>query len=590
VPRLRSRQKASFATILVLCLGWSSRATAQFETRASVGTGSYYPTSCVVGDFNRDGKLDVAVVSYLPQGNVTIYLGNGDGTFRTGASYLVATQPSYAATTSFRKNGILDIVVGDTLSDYIYVMLGNGDGTFKPAVSYPAPARPANVSVGDFNGDGKIDILALTGPGGVCSCLAVFLGNGDGTFGSALVTTVPYDVDGFEMTTGDFDEDGKLDVAVTAGFGSTNQVDILLGNGDGTFRPHGFYPVSEGPDSIAAGHFNSDNKTDLAVGNYNGSTVGVLLGKANGAFRQAVNYTAYFPTWVTVGDMNGDGKEDLVVSNIGSTSNLFISSVSVLSGNGDGTFGSAADYLGGEQDEYVAIGDFNGDHKPDLVVVDDLGHAVITLLNTGVVSFSPTTPLDFTPQLIGTTSAPRTVTLTNNGTAPLTISSVSYSGPHFRAQTTCHGNIAPGAACTIKVTVTPQSEDIVTGMITIVDSASSKPQVIEVSGVGTVVKFAPDRLTFPSQKVGTQSAPQTITLTNTGSSTLNFTNKIYINGADGKTFTQTNNCPTSLPAGSNCTIAVVFAPKQTGPHKAIVVASDDGGGLMQSVPITGVGD
>ena len=106
-------------TIIVMafiCLAGGTPALAQFETRASASTSTYVPYSLVAGDFNRDSKLDVAVVSYLPSGNVTIFLGNGDGTFRAGESYPVAVQPFYAATASSRNNGILDLVVGDSLA------------------------------------------------------------------------------------------------------------------------------------------------------------------------------------------------------------------------------------------------------------------------------------------------------------------------------------------------------------------------------------------------------------------------------------------------------------------------------------------
>src|SRR6267154_5868330 len=159
---------------------------AQFETRASIGTSQYLPTSDVVGDFNRDGKLDVALVtSVFDGGNVMIFLGNGDGTFTLGNSYPVAVQPLYAAVASLTKNGILDLVIGDSSSDYVYVMLGNGDGTFQPPVPYSsAGTTTTRVGIGDFTGDGKLDIITM--PGGGCNCFAVLPGNGDGTFRAAI--------------------------------------------------------------------------------------------------------------------------------------------------------------------------------------------------------------------------------------------------------------------------------------------------------------------------------------------------------------------------------------------------------------------
>ncbi len=575
------------------CLAAGTPALAQFETRASISTGAFVDVavSLVTGDFDRDGKLDAAVIEYDgSSGNVAIFLGNGDGTFTAGATYAVARQPFYAAGMSLRNNGIVDLVVGDSGSENVYVMLGNGDGTFQPAVAYSTTGRPVEVSTGDFTGDGKIDIIALTGNGAQCNCVEVLPGNGDGTFGAAVITPVPYNVTGFGMASGDFDGDGKLDVAVTGGFGSANQVDILLGNGNGSFRPDGYYPLSLSPESIATGHFNADKKIDLAVGNYQGNSISVLLGNGNGTFGQAVDYGTYFPTWVAVGDLNGDSKEDLVASNSGSNTIPPTASVSVLMGNGDGTFQPGVVYPAGGNLKYVAIGDFNGDHKPDLVAVDELGGAIITLLNTGVVSFTPTTPLTFASQLLGTKSAPKSVILTNAGATALSISSISLQGGgQFQYSHTCGTSVAPGANCSITVRSQPTTEGSVIGTVTIHDSASSKPQVIELRGAGTVVKLAPLKLTFPAQKVGTKSAPQNVKLTNQGGTTLNIT-KIDIYGFNYKDFSEINTCPSSLNVGASCTIKVTFDPLRTGPRHTTLYVYDTGGGSSQTVPLTGTGD
>ncbi|MCU1303549.1 MAG: hypothetical protein JWQ87_3833 [Candidatus Sulfotelmatobacter sp.] len=586
----KSQTVRAIVTALFMVATAGSSASGQFETRASVSTGAYVPNSAAMGDFNRDGKLDLAIVNYLPSGSVIILLGNGDGTFAVGASYPVAIQPLNLATSSFRHNGILDLVVGDTGSDNVYIMLGNGDGTFQAAVPYPTTGSPLAVSTGDFTGDGKVDIGTFSQLG--CDCVEVLPGNGDGTFSPAIVTPVPYNVTGFAMVAADFDGDGKLDVAVPGGFGTTNQVDILLGNGDGSFRPNGYYPVSVDPLSVTTGRFNADNRVDLAVGNFLGNSVSVLIGTGNGGFRQAADYdTAGFTTWVAVGDLNGDGKEDLAVSNLGSPTNSFAGSVTVLSGNGDGTFGTGVVYPAGKGLNYVAIGDFNGDHKPDVVAVDTQGNAVFTLLNTGTVTFSPTTPITFPNQLVGTTSAILSATLTNNGASPLTISSVTYTGKPFHLQTTCKGSVPPGGYCTISATFSPQVIDISSGTITIRDSASSKPQVVELMGTGTVVKLMPAQLNFPPQKVGTRSATETIQLTNTGSSILNFPPQaIGIAGTDYYNFQQKNTCAASLAAGASCTISVIFRPSMTGSRTAFISVNDDGGGNPQSIPLSGTGD
>jgi hypothetical protein len=158
----------------------------------------------------------------------------------------------------------------------------------------------------------------------------------------------------------------------------------------------------------------------------------------------------------------------------------------VLKGNGDGTFQAGVFYpVGtGEGGQYIAAGDFNRDGKPDLLVLDSVGGNIITLLNTGVVSFSPTTPLNFKKQAIGTTSPPQTVTLTNAGAKALRIASMKAS-PEFNLTSTCGTSVAPAGTCTISATFSPTQKGAKQGTISIIDSASSKPQVIELLGTGT---------------------------------------------------------------------------------------------------------
>ena len=169
----------------------------------------------------------------------------------------------------------------------------------------------------------------------------------------------------------------------------------------------------------------------------------------------------------------------------------------------------------GKEARFVAAGDFNGDHKTDLVVADYTNNDLVVLLNTGVVSLSPTTPVNYPFQLVGTTSPQRNVILTNNGTTALTISSIAAHG-RFQVRNTCGKTVAAGAKCTISVAFKPTTTGRVTGTVSIADSASSKPQIIELVGTGTVAKISPLNVTFGPQAVGTTSPPQNITLTNEG--------------------------------------------------------------------------
>jgi hypothetical protein len=478
------------ATILALAgAAFGPRAFAQFETRANLDVPTAGPESVLVGDFNGDGILDAATVGNLSSsGKVQVLLGNGDGTFRLGTSYSFGFNPYYGAVASLRGNGVTDVVVADLGSDNVYVLLGNGDGTFQPPVAYTTTAKPLMVVIGNFIDDGNLDVATVeitSTQGVVCDCVEVLPGNGDGTFGAPITTPVPYNITGVSIAAGNFNDNGKLDIAVGGFAGFAKQVDILLGNGDGTFTPDGYYSLTGSPSAIATGYFTPNKKQlDLAPSNIG---VGVMLGNGNGTFQEPTYYAGGLSSWVIALDVNGDGKIDLVTSDAGSPPD-YPPGVTVFNGNGNGTFETGVFYpvegKNGEGGDFVAAGDFNGDHKPDLLVVNAVNGYITTLLNTGVVSFSPTTPLNFRDQSIGTTSKAQTVTLTNTGTTELKIKSMKASA-EFAVTSTCGSAVAAGANCTISATFSPTKEGSVQGAISIIDSASSKPQVIELLGTGT---------------------------------------------------------------------------------------------------------
>jgi hypothetical protein len=161
----------------------------------------------------------------------------------------------------------------------------------------------------------------------------------------------------------------------------------------------------------------------------------------------------------------------------------FYAGIYIFNGNGDGTFQPSEFYKVGRQLSYVATGDFNGDKKTDFVVADYRYNAVVVVQNTGIVTFSPTVPLSFARQAVGTRSSPLQVTLTNSGNKALKISSMKVTG-EFAMTSLCHPSIAPGASCTISATFSPTSQGRKFGTVTIIDSGSSKPQFIELLGVG----------------------------------------------------------------------------------------------------------
>ncbi len=322
--------------------------------------------SLAVGDFNGDGAADIALAGLS---GISILLGNGDGTFRAGQSYSAGTDLTSVAVGDFNRDGWLDLAACDFYSDAVTILLGNGDGSFRAAQAYFGGA--VAMAVGDFNGDGLLD-LAVDG----VSTVTIFLSKGDGTFQAASTFATGGGVGALAVA--DFNGDGKLDIA-TANFRTSldrfhpgiieSDVRIFLGNGDGTFQAAGSFPAGIGPISLAVGDFNGDGVPDLAVADRGyqtpGNTVSILLGNGDGTFRDPQIYTVgTYPRSVVVGDINGDGHLDVVVANSGSNT------VTVLLGNGDGSLGAALSYAVGSSPQSVAVGDFNGDGFLDLAVAN----------------------------------------------------------------------------------------------------------------------------------------------------------------------------------------------------------------------------
>jgi hypothetical protein len=281
-----------------------------FAPAVSYGAGSG-PQSVAVGDFNGDGKSDLAVANFVSN-NVSILLGksgNGNGTFAAAVNYGAGSIPLSVAVGDFNRDGKSDLAVANLLSGDVSILLGNGDGTFAAAVNYTVGNRPTSIAVGDFNGDGKSDLAVVNN---VSDDVSILLGNGDGTF----VLFVRYGAGSSptSVAVGDFNGDGKSDLAVTNQ--NSNNVSILFGGGGGVFSPPVNYTVGNEPTLVAVGDFNGDGKSDLAVANFGSDTISILLGIGNGGFAAPVNYGASTnPGFVAVGDFNGDGKSDLAVAN-----------------------------------------------------------------------------------------------------------------------------------------------------------------------------------------------------------------------------------------------------------------------------------
>jgi FG-GAP-like repeat len=341
------------------------------------------PQVVVAADFNNDGILDLATADFT-SADVSILLGKGDGTFQKARHFSTTYGASSLAVCDFNHDGNLDIAVteyGFNTPGILAIFLGEGNGSFKPGAVYQVGTQPYSVTTADFNQDGKIDLAAANNGDNE---VAVLFGNGDGTFQSPVNYQAPLP----ERVLGvDLNGDGYPDLAILAYCGNDPQncpngaVQVMLNNGNGTFGNPNYYQVGVGPDGIAVAELRHNGKIDLAVANNNfqaPSTVSVLLGNGDGTFQPAVNYAVGDgPAGITLADFTGNGNDDIAVANVGD------GELSFLLGNGNGTFQPAVTLSGpsGTAPLSVAAGDFNGDGVLDLAVALDYANSVVVLLN-----------------------------------------------------------------------------------------------------------------------------------------------------------------------------------------------------------------
>jgi predicted esterase len=352
--------------------------------------------SVTVGDFNHDGKPDVAQTNVIA-GTVSVLLGDGRGGFSPPRLHPVGVSPVFVAAGDLDLDGRLDLAVANFGSNDVAVLRGNGDGSFQPASFIPAPA-PRNVAIGKFNSDDIPDLaVASSAPGTgtlftpntpTAGGVAVLAGDGVGGFNLAqFLTTTAGDrpVNANYVASGDFDRDGRDDLAVGVGI-SSNAGDQQSGDtkltGDDALiflnrhQPLGTTPgepfssapeqrirVGAWPAAITVADLNGDADPDLAVLDSASGDITTLLGDSTGRFVvKATNATAgAIPRSLAAADFNDDGVLDMV------TASFAASTISVLQGNGDGTFRPAVDFWSGDATTSAAVGDFNDDGRVDVV-------------------------------------------------------------------------------------------------------------------------------------------------------------------------------------------------------------------------------
>jgi hypothetical protein len=320
--------------------------------------------STVTGDFNSDGHAHVVA----SMGNaIAVFLGNGDGTFGVSSFSTPATFVGALATGDFNGDGKLDLAFPDPSNNLIYILLGNGDGTFQQGPTLAIPNDPVALAVGDFNNDGKLD-LAVVQAG--ANEISILLGNGDGTF--QIQSTVATGLQPNAAVVADFNGDGRLDLAVVNS--GSNTLSILLGSGDGHFQLQSSPKTGISPNSLVAADFNGDGKTDLAVTNVCGETlncnvtvdkgsISSFLGNGDGTFSLTAEIPAggSSPYGIVAGDFNGDGRLDLAVAFHEDVARIFF-------GGSKGMFHTPTQASSGVFPVSVVAADFNGDGRLDLAI------------------------------------------------------------------------------------------------------------------------------------------------------------------------------------------------------------------------------
>lgn len=525
-----------------------------------------------IGDFNNDGKLDIA---WVGSSFLNVSLGKGNGTFQAPVASSISVFPYFLITGDFNGDGKLDLAGVD--SSTLVIFLGNGDGTFTQTWGVPNRANGLNfIAAADFNEDGHLD-LYVTGADTGRQWFQIYLGNGDGTFVAGQTYFNSYFAG--SPAIGDFNADGKLDLAVpeeTQPYG----VDVFLGNADGTFHELGISDVALW---LVAADMNQDGKLDLVANDIDANCI--MLGNGDGTFTQS-GCGGYGGVIAGIGDLNGDGKLD--AATLFTQSELL--SVGVLLGDGTGAFPTSSRFVAGVWVEAPlpngGIGDFNNDGMLDVVTENGF------LLLQTTASLSPAS-LAFGNQNVGTTSEPQTITLKNIGASTLVINLISVVGrgsSYFLQTNNCGLSLAAGTSCTITVTFSPRAGGTFTPSLRVSYQGVGSPQNVALSGTGVTppkVSLLPARLTYSTQLVGTTSPAQTATLTNTGSQDVTIS-AIWIVSTNG-IFAQTNNCPAILGISLSCQIQIVFQPTVAGTAHGTLWVNDNAVGSPHKVRLTGTG-
>lgn len=530
-----------------------------------------------VGDFNGDGKLDIAISQTgagSAVGTIQVYLGNGNGTFQTPRSTPTysdsSVQPGQMLIGDFNGDGKLDLLVTQNNqlgfeAAWPQVFFGNGDGTFTAGSTTCGDGDYGNVgAAGDLNGDGLLDYVWMSGAEGNISP-AVCIATGDGNF--------KYSYGGFSNNSGnpaigDLNNDGKLDFfSPDSTTGST-----FLGNGDGTFQ--GPLPPADTGYDAAVGDINHDGNLDAVLTNGH-----IWYGNGDGTFTAA---TPLSPSGngfqLALQDIQGTNQLDVAM--LTSTSLLIYPAFS------GGKYSPAISFpLSGYSGSNFGMGDFNNDGRVDFVVPGATSTQVLVQTRLGIAPLS----LSYGVVPLGNSQV-LNVVLTNVGNPSLKVSGIKVVGDDASSFSVpsqkCVAALSQFSACTLPVTFTPKASGAINASLQIDYDDIGSPRLFPLTGTGTPVKLNPVSINFGDQKVGTVSPPVKVTMYNLGTTALSIT-EIGIVG--GTNFAETNNCGTSLPPHSTCAIKVTFDPTALGRESGQLKVRFDAPGTEEEVRLSGNG-